>query len=180
MLKLAEARARAEGLDSLTFVCADVAAVDSLFPSASFDLVLAHSLLEFLPNPAVTLSSLVCLLAPGGTLSLVFGNRHHFPLRYALRDLDAVEALESLTADEYVAGTDLFGQARRVFDPNAVKDMVTEAGLQVAGVYGLRVLSDLVPDGYAEQAEWRTLEAAAGAHPTLRSIARFIQIIGVK
>ena len=37
MLELARARATAEGLDNLTLVCADVAAVDTLFPPASFN-----------------------------------------------------------------------------------------------------------------------------------------------
>lgn len=179
MLNMAQARALAGGLDKLTFVCADVTAVDTLFPTASFDLVLAHSVLAFLPDPTETLASLVRLLAPGGMLSLVFGNRYHFPLRYALGERDVDRALEALTADDFVAGTDLFGQVRRVFDPAVVQNMVKITGLQVVGVYGLRVLVDLVPGGFSDPAEWLTLEAIAGAHPVLWSIARFVQIIAL-
>ncbi len=179
MLEMAQARALAGGLDTLTFVCADVTAVDTLFPAASFDLVLAHSVLAFLPDPTETLTSLVRLLASGGALSLVFGNRYHFPLRYALAERDADRALEALTADDFAAGTDLFGQVRRVFDPAVVQGMVAQVGLQVVRVFGLRVLVDLVPSGFSDPSKWLALEVAAGSHPALWSIARFVQIIAV-
>ena len=76
--------------------------------------------------------------------------------------------------------SDLFGQERRVFDPAVVKGMVAESGLQIVGIYGLRVFADLLPGGTADWSEWLALEAAAGTHPSLRSIARFLQIIAVK
>jgi ubiquinone/menaquinone biosynthesis C-methylase UbiE len=178
MLELAAERAAAAELENLVCVCADATELEARFSPTSFDLILAHSLLAFIPDPTDTLAGLARLLVPGGVLSLVFGNRHHFPLRYALKEQDHDRALEALASggDDWVAGTDLFGLPRRVFDPAGVKKMVAEAGLQTVGIYGLRVFTDLVPGDF-DPILWLPLEKAAGAHPAFWPIARFIQII---
>ncbi|MBI2080656.1 MAG: methyltransferase domain-containing protein, partial [candidate division NC10 bacterium] len=66
------------------------------FAGTPFDLVLCHTLLEYLPEPARALGPLADLLAAGGYLSLVALNRRQEPFRLAIRDGDLESARRAL------------------------------------------------------------------------------------
>ncbi len=73
MLRLAADRAATLSLQTRTRLDLrqiDIAALPEHFSPASFDLLAAHTVLDYLPEPKVILSRLRELLKPGGILSL--------------------------------------------------------------------------------------------------------------
>jgi ubiquinone/menaquinone biosynthesis C-methylase UbiE len=180
MLSLARKKAVDVEPDNLVLVKGDIVDGESLFTHESFDVILAHSLLEFTGAPVRILELLVRLLAPRGILSVVFGNRFHYVYRYAIHDSNPGRALQALEGKAPVGGVDLFGLPRRTFNPDDVQDMMNEVGLRIVRRYGLRTFTDLAGNNSFDPAEWLELEAWAGSNPALWPSARFIQMIGIK
>lgn len=89
---LAEARSAAAALDlsgRLLTIEHDLQVLTERFPPASFDLVLCHNVLQYIPAVERLLDGLLAVLRPGGVLSLVSVNRHSVPYQAAFlhRDL---------------------------------------------------------------------------------------------
>jgi S-adenosylmethionine-dependent methyltransferase len=171
------ARHHCVGLN-VTFVCADADQLSQRFDAGSFDLVLCHSLLEFLDDPPALLVHLVRALRPGGHLSIVIGNRFHPPLRAALLDRDFRRARRGL--DDELPARDLFGLPRRTFYPADVQRMIQAQDVQVLGEYGVRVFTDLLGDRPELTPDLLALELAASSCVPYCHLARFIQFIAKK
>jgi len=171
------ARRHCAGLN-VTFVCAAADQLSQRFDAGSFDLVLCHSLLEFLDDPPALMAHLVRALRPGGHLSLVVGNRFHLPLRAALLDKDFRRA--RLGLDDELPAKDLFGLPRRTFYPADVRRMIQAQNVQVIGAYGIRVFTDLLGDEPELTPDLLALELAASSRMPYRHLARFIQFIAQK
>lgn len=163
---------------NVTLVCADVIQLPELFQAASFDLVLCHSLLEFLDQPAAVLVELAHALRTNGLLSVVVGNRYHLPMRAALLEQDFCQA--RLGLDGEIPAQDLFGLARRTFYPEQVRDMIEASRMRLIGEYGVRIFADLLGDAPELTDDLMALELATASRLPYRHLARFMQVIARK
>ncbi len=109
---------------------------------ASYDLVLCHSVLEVVDDPAAALVSVAGVLRPGGMVSVLAANRTAAVLARAVAGHIA-EANRLLTDPAGRSGHD-DALARR-FSLNELLDLISGAGLRPARVHGIRVFTDLVP-----------------------------------
>jgi SAM-dependent methyltransferase len=184
---LAIARQKAQQLgppvgERIDFCHASVVDVPGLFSAGHFDLVLCHTLLEYVLDPRETLDALAAVLRPGGLLSLLFANPHADPLRWAIARGDLEKA--RLALDEPISTADLFGLPRRTFTVEAMQEAMARAGIEVVARYGVRIFADYVPAEKLSDPEFfcRTLELeiAAGPLDPYRQIARYNQLLGRK
>jgi S-adenosylmethionine-dependent methyltransferase len=184
---LAIARGKAEGrdpslLERLTFRCAPVEEVPKLFAPGHFDLILCHTLLEYVAEPREVLQILAVVLRAGGLISLLCVNPHADALRWALARGDLERA--RLALSEGVSGADLFGLPRRTMPAEGVRQAMAQAGLDEVATHGVRIFADYQPsEKLADPAfleQLTALELAASGLEPYRSIARYIQLIGVK
>jgi SAM-dependent methyltransferase len=183
---LALARQQAAGLDPqarerLSFCQASVVEIPERFPPSHFDLVLCHTLLEYVREPWAAVQTLVAALRPGGMLSLLFANPHADPLRWAAK---GEVAKAHLALSQETGSADLFGLPRRTYTVEAMEEALVEAGARVAARYGIRIFADYVPaDKLADPAVWaqvQQLEAAAAVLDPYRQIARYNQLLAIK
>lgn len=181
MLDIARSRAHAD--DPIECHCASVDDVDRLFEPDSFDLVVCHTLIEYVPSPQTTLHRLARLLKPGGVFSLEYVNRHADVLRLALVKTQLGDACAAL--DSAVSQADLFGVPRRTFDQDEARPMLRAAAIGLVAEYGVRVFADYLADTRwqmddAAYADLVALEEAAAPREPYRLIARYGLMIGIK
>lgn len=170
-------RARAAGVgDRIRARQGDTETLPELMGGAAVDLVLAHSVLEVVDDPARTPSQLAGVLRPAGALSLVVANRVAAVLARAVGG-HVGEARRALDDPDGRWG-DGDGTARR-FDADRLVDLVTAAGYTVESLHGVRVLTDLVPGAVADRAgeSLRELEVALAARPPYRDIAAQLHLL---
>ncbi|MEU1376265.1 methyltransferase domain-containing protein [Streptomyces triculaminicus] len=144
-----------------------------------YDLVLCHGVLEYVEDPAESVRNAVAALRPAGTLSLLAAGTGGAVLARALAG-HFTEAHRALTdpAGQWGAGDAL---ARR-FTADQLSGLVTDAGLEVSAVHGVRVFADLVP-GVLVDAEpgamdaLLRLEAAAAELPAFHSVATQLHVL---
>ncbi len=148
----------------------------------SFDVVLCHTLLEYVLQPVQVLQSLAGMLTPGGTLSLLLANPHAEALHWALAKRDLDRARSSLVSP--VGQADLFGLPRRNVALEVVRDALRRAGLVLAAEYGVRIFADYFPREDWEDdsfyAHLWPLEVEASQIEPYKRIARYAHIIASK
>ncbi len=145
----------------VTAVQGDLADLPDLVAPGSVDLLLCHSVLEVVDDPAEALAAVAGVLRPGGRLSLLVANRAAAVLARALAGHpDEAARVLSDPAGRWGAADGV----RRRFDGDALHDLVTGAGLVVEQVHGVRVLADLVPSA--------VLDTEPGAAAALLSLER--------
>jgi SAM-dependent methyltransferase len=150
-----------------------------LVPQAHADLVLCHSLLEVVDDPAEVVAALAGTLRPGGALSLVVANRAAAVLSRAMNGhLDAATALLADPAGRAGQGDKL----RRRFDATGAAALLTAAGLSVEKIHGVRVVADLVPGAVADGDPDALLafETLAADLPPYRDIATQLHLYARK
>ena len=82
-IEVAGELAHREGVDDkLAFQVGDAHALD--FPPGTFDLVIAHTLMSHVTDPAMVLSEIACVVKPGGTVVIFDGD--YASLSYAYPD----------------------------------------------------------------------------------------------
>ena len=172
-----QAQSRCTGMN-VSFVNAGADQITALFDRESFDLVLCHSLLEFVEDPQGLLGQLMGVLRPGGLLSVVVGNRYHFPFRAALSQQDFRKARRAI--DQEIPTSDLFGLPQRTFCSEDMQQMIQACDAQLVGEYGVRVFIDLLDEAPELTQDLITLELTASSRLPYRHIARFVQFIAVK
>lgn len=192
---LAIARRKVEQLDSslmeqMDFYCATVEESPDLFSPDRFDLVLCHTLLEYVLEPREVLRALSTVLRPGGLISVLFANPYADALRWALARGDLQKARLALrprsgqALRERVSSADLFGLPRRTFPAEVVQEALVDAGVEVVAEYGVRIFADYLPVEKLADSEFLArlleLEAAAGALHPYRLIARYTHLVGRK
>jgi S-adenosylmethionine-dependent methyltransferase len=184
---LAIARQKAQQLGSplrerVDFCHASVVEIPGLFSANHFDLVLCHTLLEYVPDPSDILCALAAVLRPGGLLSLLVANPHADPLRWAIAREDPEKAL--LALNEPISTADLFGLSRHTFAAETMQEAMAQAGMEVMARYGVRIFADHVPAEKLADPEFLArmleLEIAAGPLDPYRQIARYNQLLGRK
>ncbi|MBM7775813.1 SAM-dependent methyltransferase [Actinokineospora baliensis] len=175
-------RAQEAGVsDRITAVQGDSDALGELVKPASADLVLAHGLLEFVDDPATTVSAMVGAVAPGGALSVLVANRYAAVLQRVLsgRLLDARRLFDHETGALGLSGEALL----RRFDTEGLRELLSAAGLTVELLQGQSVVSDLVGGSVLESSPAAVealaeLESLAALTPPLRDIATRLHAVG--
>ncbi|CUR54003.1 Methyltransferase type 11 [metagenome] len=141
-------RAQERGVpDRVTGHQGDASSLLDVVEPGSADVVLCHGVLEYVDDPIAALGSIAEVLRPGGTLSLLVGQRHaaviaramagHFQQARALLDDDS--AATSVGAS--IGGR---GTGRR-FTRDELVALLPAAGFTIATIHGVRVFADLVP-----------------------------------
>lgn len=167
---LARRAAEAGVSDRIRPVQGDGDRLADLVPAGSADLVLCHSLLEVVDDPAGVVRAVAEILRPGGAASVLVANQVAAVLARAMAGhLDAAAAVLADPAGR--AGP--ADTRRHRFPPGAAAALLTDAGLEVEEVHGVRVLADLVPAAVAEAdpAALLDLETRLSTLPPYRDIA---------
>lgn len=154
--------------------------LDSRLPPGFFDLILCHSVLEFVEEPSATLAGVARRLAPGGLLSLVAANRFNEPLKAALARSDLRKARLAIHQTEFPA--ELFGsEPKRAFSLDELERMAGGLELEILGRYGIRIFADFLPEALMrEAANYRPLlelEKEAARQDAYLRIARYFHLI---
>ena len=168
--------------DRVVGVQGDLTELPTLVAPASVDLLLCHSVLDLVDDPADALVGAAGGLRPGGRLSVLAANRAAAVLARA-RAGHPDEAARALTdpAGRWGDGDGV----RRRFTVDALSDLVVAAGLVVEQVHGVRVVSDLVPsavlDGEPGAAvALLALERTLSDRPPFRDLATQLHVLAVR
>jgi SAM-dependent methyltransferase len=157
----------------------DAADLRDLLEPASADVVLCHSVLEYVEDPGSALAAVAGVLMPGGLISVLAAN----PVATAIhRSLTGHfdEARQALTDPSGRWGE--HDPTPRRFSGDALAALLTAAGFTPRELRGVRIFADLVPgrllDGEPGAARALiALEQAAAAHPVLRDIATQLHLL---
>jgi len=156
--------------ERITAVQGDGDRLAELVPHGCADLILCHSLLEVVDDPAEVVAQLSATLKPGGAASVLVANRAAAVLSRAMGGhLDAAAAVLA-DPDGRAGPTD---KLRRRFDADSAAALLRAAGLTVEGIHGVRVLADLLPGAVADDDPEALLafELATAGRPPYRDIA---------
>ncbi len=144
-----------------------------------FDLVICHSVLEIVDDPAAVLAGVAGSLRPGGLASIVTANAVAVALHRAIAGRFD-EALQVLRDPLGRYGPS--DPVPRRFSLSDVRSLVESAGLTVVATHGARVFADVVPAGSIDTdpqsaAALVELELEAADVPALRDIASALHLI---
>ena len=152
------------------------------------DLVICHSVLEYVDSPAAAMAAIARVLRPGGTVSVLAANAVAAVLQRALAGRYAeARAMLPRAADGAGAparhGVAAVGSAARRFTLAELTALIEGAGLRAGDAHGIRVFAGLLPGArratLADRPEaLRELEEAAAAYPALRDIAARLHVLG--
>jgi len=171
-------RRAAEQRVPLAAVQGDADGLDHLVGDEAADLVICHSVLEYVEDPAAALAAIASVLRPGGSVSVIAGNAVAAVLHSALsgRYDQAREILDGITG----AAGSITADGRRRFTLAGLTALIEGAGLHAGDAYGVRVFAGLLspadPDPGAVDA-LRALEDEAAAYPALRDIAAKLHVL---
>jgi S-adenosylmethionine-dependent methyltransferase len=191
---LAAAERRAAEMNvPLSVVQGDVADLAMVAGEASADLVLCHSVLEYVDSPADAMASIAQVLRPAGAVSVLAASSVAAVIHRALagRFDDARRLLAGIGSgagqpESPSAASAGPGAARpRRFTLAAVVGLIEGAGLRAGRAHGVRVFADLVPGMFADADPGAAdallaLEQAASAHPAFHDIATQFHIVGYR
>jgi SAM-dependent methyltransferase len=151
------------------------------FGPGSFDVVLCHGVLMYLPDPGPLIASLARMLAAGGLLSLLARNRDALAMRAGLSG-DWRAALQGFDSDHYTSRLGLTARADRLAD---LATTLREVAVPLRDWYGVRVFTDAMPD-HAAPVDGRQLgqlleaEERAGREDPYRQVAALLHLVGAK
>jgi S-adenosylmethionine-dependent methyltransferase len=195
---LAAAERRAAEMNvALSVVQGDVADLATVAGEASADLVLCHSVLEYVDSPPDAMASIAQVLRPAGAVSVLAASSVAAVIHRALagRFDDARRLLAGIggpgqPAVPAVTGAPGTGPGRGTAGPRrftlaAVVGLIEGAGLRAGRAHGVRVFADLVPGMFADADPGAAdallaLEQAASAHPAFHDIATQFHIVGYR
>jgi S-adenosylmethionine-dependent methyltransferase len=145
-------------------------ALAGLIPPSSADLILCHSVLEVVDDPAGVVASIATALRPGGAVSVLVAGRAAAVLGRAVNGHLATASALLTDADGRAGQRDTL---RRRYDVETAAALLRESGLEVEEAHGVRVLADLVPAAVVESdpQAMLDLELALSARPPFRDIA---------
>jgi S-adenosylmethionine-dependent methyltransferase len=150
----------------------------ALFEPASFDVVLCHGVLMYLPDPGPLLGAMSGVVAPGGLVSLLVRNGDALAMRPGLAG-DWLAAETAFAATAYVNRIGVQARADRLGD---LTTGLAARHLAVRAWYGVRVFTDLadddapVPDVEELELILRCEERAGRSDP-YRAVAALLHIV---
>lgn len=159
-------------------VQADASALESTLGGGCADLVLCHSVLEYVDRPAAAMASIFSAMRPGGHVSVIVAGVLAAALHRAVAG-HVEDAHRVLTREDGRWG-DRDPVPHR-FTSAALAALAQEAGLVDIELHGVRVFADLVSsaivDADPKVAEaLLALEATASTHPVLADLATQLHI----
>jgi S-adenosylmethionine-dependent methyltransferase len=128
--------------DRVRLVQADALHTADVFEPASFDVVLCHGVLMYLPDPGQLLDAVAAVTAPGGLVSLLVRNGDALAMRAGLTG-DWPAAAAAFDAASYVNRIGVQARADRLADLAAA---LGARNLALQAWYGVRVFTDLAAD----------------------------------
>ncbi|MEU5717781.1 methyltransferase domain-containing protein [Streptomyces sp. NPDC020403] len=151
------------------------------FLPGSFDVVLCHGVLMYVPEPDPMLAGLARMLAPGGLLSLLVRNGDALAMRPGSAG-DFGAALAAFDTDTYTNRLGLDVRADRL---DALTDTLAGIAAPLHAWYGVRVFTDNVPNEAAlpepeELARVLAVEDRAGRTDPYRGVAALLHLCGVR
>jgi S-adenosylmethionine-dependent methyltransferase len=195
---LAAAQRRAAEMNvQLRAVQGDVGDLAAVIGEQGADLVLCHSVLEYVDSPAAAMTTVASVLRPGGAVSVLATSAVAAVIHRALAGRFD-EARRLLAA---VGGPAGGGQAGgpggrpgsgadggagpRRFTLAEVTGLIEGAGLRPGAAHGIRVFADLVPGSFADvdpgaADALRALEQAASTHPAFHDFAAQFHVLGYR
>ena len=176
MLDFAERNAREAGLSGkIALADGDAAEVANLFPAESFDVILSHNVLEYLPDPAAVLRAAVrTLRGPSAILSVLVHNQAGEVMKAAIQNGDLAAAGQALTAEW--GRESLYGGSVRLFTTQILRATLTAASLAVIAERGVRVVSDYLPPQIDQSTDYEKifeLERKLGSRPDFAAVGRY-------
>jgi SAM-dependent methyltransferase len=157
----------------------DAAGLVDIVGAAAFDVVLCHSVLEVVDDPAAALVAVARVLRPGGVASILAANR----VAAVVARVAAGRLAEARRLFDDPAGWAGDGDplARR-FTIDELHELTVAAGLRPQLTHGVRVFADVVPaalvDGDPDAArDLLALEHAAAERPDYLSVAAQLHVL---
>jgi SAM-dependent methyltransferase len=178
-----ERRAAEAGVaDRVRGVQGDAHGLFDVAERGGYDVVLCHGVLEYVDDPAEGVRNAVEALRPSGVLSLLAAGLGGAVLARALAG-HFTEARHALTdpAGRWGEGDPV----PRRFTADQLTGLVSDAGVSVGAVHGVRVFADLVPGVLVDTEPGALdallkLEAAAAEMPSFHSVATQLHVLGEK
>jgi S-adenosylmethionine-dependent methyltransferase len=177
---LARRAAEAGVADLVTARQGDLANLADVVAARSCDLVLCHSVLEVVDDPAAALQQAADALRDGGCISVLAANRTAAVFGRALAG-HFTEARHVL--DDPAGRWGAADSTSRRFALAELTALLDGAGLPVVAVYGVRIFADLVARHLldADQAaldQLVELELAVADQPAFRDVATQLHMLG--
>jgi S-adenosylmethionine-dependent methyltransferase len=178
MLDFAKCAAQEAGVtERIALKHGDAADLANLLPARSFDVILCHNILEYVDDPGAVLRNAArALRDPSSIISVLVRNQAGELLKAAIQDGDLAATEHNLTAEW--AHESLYGGRVRLFRPESLQAMLTEASLAVMAERGVRVLADYLPSRISRSAEYDRifeLERKLSSRPEYAAVARYTQ-----
>jgi SAM-dependent methyltransferase len=157
----------------------DATDVVELLGAASVDLVLCHSVLEVVDDPADALAAVTAVLRPGGLVSLLAANR--VAAVVARVAAGRLRQARHVLADPHGSAGDGDSLTRRFTLPE-LHALIVEAGLTVSSSHGIRIFADAAPAALLDVdpqavADLVALERAAAADPAYTAVATQLHVL---
>jgi len=176
MLDIAKRAVREAGVtDKIVLQHGDAAQLANLFHTRSFDVILCHNILEYCDDPGVVLRGAArALRNSSALLSVLVRNQAGEVFKSAIQAGDLEAAGNSLTAEW--GQESLYGGRVRLFTPDSLRAMLTEASLAAIAERGVRVLADYLPPQVSRSADYERifeLERKLGSRPEYAAVSRY-------
>jgi S-adenosylmethionine-dependent methyltransferase len=158
------------------------------------DLVICHSVLEYVDSPSAALAAIARVLRPGGAVSVLAANTVAAVLQRALAGKYAEaramlpgpmssSTVSSSTVSSSTGPAAVGTTTARRFTLPELTTLIEGAGLRVGEAHGIRIFSSLLPGAGADPAAaeaLRELEEAAATCPPLRDIATRLHVLAYR
>ncbi len=196
---LAAAQRRAAEMSvQLRAVQGDVGDLAAVIGDQGADLVLCHSVLEYVDSPVAAMTTVASVLRPGGAVSVLATSAVAAVIHRALAGrFDEARRLLATAGGPAAgpgsgpaAGLEAQADGRseagpRRFTLAEVTGLIEGAGLRPGAAHGIRVFTDLVPGSFADVDPGAAdallaLERAASTHPAFHDFAAQFHVLGYR
>jgi S-adenosylmethionine-dependent methyltransferase len=176
MLDLAKSAAGEAGvMDRVVLQHGDATQLPNLFHTRSFDVILCHNILEYCDDPGAVLRGAARALRDSSAiLSVLVRNQAGEVFKAAIQAGDLAGAENGLTAEW--GQESLYGGRVRLFTPDSLRSILTEASLAAIAERGVRVLADYLPPRVSRSADYERifeLEQKLGRRPEYAAVSRY-------